>query len=468
MPPVVVDHIAAAADTKQQLTAGSSTTTAADLVFEKEHQHQVGRFGSSSSTTTAATDDDDDTFDDDVDEDTSSDDNNDNDNNAAVIPRTRETNSNSSMVIRRSSNLFLEDDDFNIGADLNSSALATSFDALEDIDLMSSPLPPRQEQFQQLEQSTGATKLLSSTYEELARQLQAEDVEAARKQRQAANSQKQKGSMPTRKLKKSWLDNLIGEPFPQEMRRNYARADCQSNCRSGLMAAIAAADAIESSILVADNQHNSSRNSNNNSSTSNLVDEGINQLSTSISKWWGSKVRNNIQNNNSSSSTAAPDDPPRFIDNGTEGIYHGDLLTDNNNDVIQPLQRHGHGTMTYKSGDTFSGNFERNNFHGWGIYIWSDGDKQRGTWVNGLRHGPCVFHHAASDVVEYGYYHEGKVVGEGVRLNAERTVAWKLVDGKKLEGTIDMEEAEKIVAKRFDCFPIPVGVNKKNRRTSCE
>jgi len=35
-------------------------------------------------------------------------------------------------------------------------------------------------------------------------------------------------SPPPRKSKKSWLDDLIGEPFPSEIRRNYARSDSYS------------------------------------------------------------------------------------------------------------------------------------------------------------------------------------------------------------------------------------------------
>lgn len=369
-------------------------------------------------------------------------------------------------------------------ADLQSSALMTSFDALEDIDLMNSP--PSKEQLQELHQytttATDSDIAIISADEELARQLQAEEDESARKQREAIIFRKaQKAARgitttPPRKLKKSWLDDLIGEPFPQEMRRNYARSDSVGSSSSGLMAAIAAAEArvtsaaIDSSILVDRTNTTASCNnrgtSNSSSSGGINVDEGITQLSTSISKWWSSNVVNPINNNNDSptttrTTTSKDDEPPRFIDNGSEGYYHGDFLTNNNNKIIHPLQRHGQGIMTYNSGHTFTGNFQNNTFHGWGIYLWNDGDKQRGTWQNGLRHGPCVFHHAASDVVEYGYYDQGKVVGEGVRLNAERTVAWKLVDGKRLEGTIEMEEAERIVAERFDCFPIPYAVKKR-------
>ena len=180
-----------------------------------------------------------------------------------------------------SDNYNANEEDAMMATDLNSTALMTSFDALEDIDLMNSP-PRKEQQQQSLLQSTDATTSFSAD-EELARQLQAEEHESARKLRDATAIRKQQAA-PMRKAKKSWLDDLIGEPFPSEMKRHYAKPDSSQN-NSGLMAAIAAADArvtsaaIESSILV---------DNNSNTSSMNAVDEGINQLSASISKWWSS------------------------------------------------------------------------------------------------------------------------------------------------------------------------------------
>eukprot|EP00986_Skeletonema_menzelii_P013871 scaffold8552_cov114-Skeletonema_menzelii.AAC.2 len=465
----IVDHHAAMAEafSTDRTAAGGS---AAHLTTVKNHRAD-GQFGSPTIVVVA----DDNDFDDTQDE-------NEFDSAVATIPRIGE------MITHASSSLFMDDcDDYYndssgifpeeaiTTADQKTSALMTSFDALEDIDLLSPTSTPSKEQLHDLHQYTttsdnSAAVIMFSTDEELARQLQAEEDEYARQQRdiifrKAQTTAKATATSPPRKLKKSWLDDLIGEPFPSEMRRNYARSDSQNttSTNSGLMAAIAAAEArltsaaSDSSVLV--------DRSNTTSSCSSInMDESINKLSTSISKWWSSKVVISPQNNNNQDipTTSSSEDPPRFTDNGCEGYYLGDFLTDTNNNPIQPLQRHGQGIMTYKSGDTFTGNFQNNVFHGWGIYLWSDGDKQRGTWQHGLRHGPCIFHHAASDVVEYGYYdQEGKVVGEGVRLNAERTKAWKLVDGKRLEGTIELEEAERIVAERFECFPIPVAAKRR-------
>ena len=193
------------------------------------------------------------------------------------------------------------------------------------------------------------------------------------------------------------------------------------------------------------------------------ADEGINQLSTSISKWWNNATAppSSAVVANSKAKKPPPPQQARFIDNGRQGIYYGDFLTDpTTNTVIKPLQRHGQGSMQYpQTGDTFVGNFHHNKYEGWGIYLWCDGDKQRGTWKDGLRHGPCIFHRASSNVIEYGYYEMGTIIGEGVLINAERTKAWKLVGGKKLN-IIGMDEAKRIVKERFECFPIPPAIVK--------
>eukprot|EP00984_Skeletonema_dohrnii_P004946 scaffold1744_cov82-Skeletonema_dohrnii-CCMP3373.AAC.2 len=169
---------------------------------------------------------------------------NDDDEAAAVIPRSGETASNAFTQQPRSS-FFMDEcidnhhlDEDAATADLQSLAPMTSFDfdALEDIDLMTSP--SSKEQPQELHQYATATDsdiAIISADEELARQLQAEEDESARLQREAIifrKAQKARSTRqykpPRKKLKKSWLDRLIGEPFPQEMRRNYAtRSDSQ-------------------------------------------------------------------------------------------------------------------------------------------------------------------------------------------------------------------------------------------------
>jgi hypothetical protein len=454
------------------------------------------------------------------------------------------------------------------GDNLKTSALMASFDALEgegsfdddaleDVDLVTSPRsgggPPCHDKHHHLTLPSFIIKdyTIFSTDEELAKQLQVEEDLSAKKLREqaAVKAKNGNGGPALLNVKKSWLDDLLGEPFPNEVRRNYGKANSSSSgsrsqvvvgynnnsCSSGLMAAIAAADAkvtaaaLESSLLVDNLGGSTSKNLSiqtrpattlpldaiNNDSPCNRslgqeevlqprlpawnrrrvglgrkldhADEGINQLSTSISKWWNNAIAPSSSSTSSSSTPASststtpaaaaaaaaantkakpPPQQARFIDNGRQGIYYGDFLTDpTTNTVIKPLQRHGQGSMQYpQTGDTFVGNFYHNKYEGWGIYLWCDGDKQRGTWKDGLRHGPCIFHHASTNIIEYGYYNMGTIIGVGVLINAERTTAWKLVGGKKLH-SIEMDEAERIVKERFECFPIPPAIVKNNKKT---
>lgn len=152
-------------------------------------------------------------------------------------------------------------DDYNgtIERSITRSALMASFDVQEEeIDFIASTSTPNIEQLQELQRSTAAANAVAifstdeelarqlqteEDDEELARQLQAEEDESARTRHEIIFRKSQKASRtttitttttssssssyatPTRKSITSWLDNLIGEPFPSEVRRNYSRSD---------------------------------------------------------------------------------------------------------------------------------------------------------------------------------------------------------------------------------------------------
>lgn len=138
----------------------------------------------------------------------------------------------------------------------------------------------------------------------------------------------------------------------------------------------------------------------------------------------------------------------RFSDFGECGFYLGDLR-----EVDGKSQRHGRGRMAYDSGNSYSGPFADDKFHGQkGIYNWADGDEQEGSWEGGKRHGPSVFR-AADGLVEYSSYEKGKAKGEGVTWTADRKTAHKMVDGRKT-AEISLEEAEKLAKDLFD-LPVP-------------
>ncbi len=151
---------------------------------------------------------------------------------------------------------------------------------------------------------------------------------------------------------------------------------------------------------------------------------------------------------------------PRFMDHGDYGFYEGDLISS------PPVEgeaapsacterfRHGHGTMYYDNGDTYTGEFVNDKFQGTGVYRWHDGDVHAGAWHQGERHGVGAYHnHSATDIakrgsVEYSKFENGKAVGEGVSWNAARTVAHKLQDGEVVH-EVTLALAKKIASDAF-------------------
>ena len=292
MAPIVDHHAAMAAALSFDHSTASGSNSVAHLAVKKyeDHHQAEGQFGSPKIVVS------DDVFD---------------------IPRIGDmiTHANSSSLFMDEcqndsvSGIFPEE--FITTSDMKTSALMSSFDALDgtldDIDLLSSPrsTPCKEQLLHDIKpDSSAAAAIVFSNDEELARQLQAEEDEYAQQQqrdiifRKAQSSASASAaaaaatSSPPRKLNRSWLDDLIGEPFPSEMRRNYARSDSRqgttsSSSSSGLMAAIAAAEArvtsaaIDASILV-------DRTNTADSISSFNVDGGIKKLSTSISNWWSS------------------------------------------------------------------------------------------------------------------------------------------------------------------------------------
>ncbi|KAL3799600.1 hypothetical protein ACHAWO_008916 [Cyclotella atomus] len=111
----------------------------------------------------------------------------------------------------------------------------------------------------------------------------------------------------------------------------------------------------------------------------------------------------------------------RFTDFGDAGTYTGDLVAG---------KRHGKGKMVYDSGNTYEGEFKDGGINGKGVYSWSDGDSQECSWVASKRHGPSIFY-AANGEVEYSSYINDEATGSGVTWTADRTKAYKLVNGKK-------------------------------------
>jgi hypothetical protein len=56
---------------------------------------------------------------------------------------------------------------------------------------------------------------------------------------------------------------------------------------------------------------------------------------------------------------------------------------------------YGKGTLSRKDGSSYTGDFENGKYHGTGTYTWPNGNKYTGGWVDNLRNGPGEFYNAA-------------------------------------------------------------------------
>jgi hypothetical protein len=52
---------------------------------------------------------------------------------------------------------------------------------------------------------------------------------------------------------------------------------------------------------------------------------------------------------------------------------------------------HGRGTFTYLGGNTYTGDYKDENRTGWGVYIFTNGNKYEGLFLNGKFHGQGTF-----------------------------------------------------------------------------
>ena len=131
-------------------------------------------------------------------------------------------------------------------------------------------------------------------------------------------------------------------------------------------------------------------------------------------------------------------------DINAEGQRHGFgmLLCDNGNSYEgewKKDKRDGLGVARYSSGDVYDGQWHRGRRQGHGIMYIEAGDTYIGSWNNGFKHGAGTYHWADGDV-DISWYQEDKRVGEGVRWNANRLKAFRLIRGTKKE-ELSLDEA---------------------------
>lgn len=75
-------------------------------------------------------------------------------------------------------------------------------------------------------------------------------------------------------------------------------------------------------------------------------------------------------------------------------------------------ERSGHGTITYKNGDTFEGEFSNNKRNGHGVGRYGNGDVFEGEYKDDKRNGHGVIHYGRGDIYE-GEFKNGWLNGYG-------------------------------------------------------
>eukprot|EP00928_Gymnodinium_smaydae_P010581 TRINITY_DN13986_c0_g1_i2.p1 TRINITY_DN13986_c0_g1~~TRINITY_DN13986_c0_g1_i2.p1 ORF type:complete len:669 (+),score=174.76 TRINITY_DN13986_c0_g1_i2:138-2144(+) len=128
------------------------------------------------------------------------------------------------------------------------------------------------------------------------------------------------------------------------------------------------------------------------------------------------------------------------------GAYEGEWKAD---------KKEGHGRFTYANGDVYEGEFANDTSEGRGRYRFADGGVIVGEWHDDEKNGPGTFYHPDGKA-EMARYAEDEDTGEGAMWSADRTRAWRMLDGKRV-GEISLKEAAKIAAKVGLPVP-PVGM----------
>ncbi len=117
---------------------------------------------------------------------------------------------------------------------------------------------------------------------------------------------------------------------------------------------------------------------------------------------------------------------------------------------------HGNGTRRYTNGDMYVGNFDKGKREGEGRFYFSNGDMYFGQWQNNQMHGPGHYYFSSgtrfegmflfnkrngkgktqgsSGSLDIFQYINDERVGRGVRFDAKRTRAWRLI--QRADGAI--------------------------------
>jgi hypothetical protein len=120
---------------------------------------------------------------------------------------------------------------------------------------------------------------------------------------------------------------------------------------------------------------------------------------------------------------------------GTRRWTNGDVYTGH----YWNGQRTGEGRFYFANGDLYVGRWKNGVMDGAGRYYYRSGQRFEGTFGRGKRVGKGKLQRTNGDI-DLGLYVSDVRVGLGVRWNADRTVAWKMIDGK-IQHRITIAEA---------------------------
>lgn len=120
---------------------------------------------------------------------------------------------------------------------------------------------------------------------------------------------------------------------------------------------------------------------------------------------------------------------------GTRRWTNGDCYTGQ----YENGKRTGEGRFYFSNGDMYTGQWQDGVMEGFGRYYYSSGQRFEGMFRAGKRRGKGKLQRTDGSV-DIGVYHQDVRVGLGVRWNADRTIAWKMLDGK-LRKKISIAEA---------------------------
>ena len=70
----------------------------------------------------------------------------------------------------------------------------------------------------------------------------------------------------------------------------------------------------------------------------------------------------------------------------------------------------GHGIYIYHDGVRYDGDYLNDKKEGYGIYIWTDGRRYEGWWHKGKQHGLGIYIDQTKSSIKYGLWENGKRV----------------------------------------------------------